>query len=132
LKTLPLLSILALLGNAAAATAADSSAPVKVTSCVVASSSVNMLLQPGISRTNGVTVTFLNSSSKTATAVTISGTYHGKSVTDTVKGKVGPGESAQITRAYTPVVYQGPDASCHVVHVDFADGTSWSAPAAMK
>ena len=34
----------------------------------------------------------------------------------------------EITRHFTQSAYVDPDAKCHVTHVDFADGTSWSAP----
>ena len=126
MKLHAVLSALALVAIASPAYADPdaSQAPFKIT-CIVASSDRNILLVPGVSRTNGVTVMLENTSSKTATAVTVTGSYHGYSVTDTFKAKFEPNVAQMVTRSYTPQVYQGPNAECKVTHVEYADGSTW-------
>ena len=121
-----MLSALALVAIASPAYADSDAAqaPFKIT-CIVASSDRNILLVPGVSRTNGVTVMLENTATKTATAVSVTGTYHGYTVSDVVKGKFEPNQAQMITRSYTPQVYQGPDAECKVTHVEYADGSTW-------
>jgi hypothetical protein len=128
LRFLSLASVAAFAIASPALAVETGSSPVKVTSCVVASASLNNPLVEGLSRTNGVTVVIVNTGAKTASAVTIIGTYHGRTVTDVANVALAPGKSLQLTRSYTPSIYQGPDASCRVTHVVFDDGTSWSTP----
>ncbi len=118
---LPLLSF----ATASAATAV----PVKITQCTVAKVSVSVPGVTGINRTNGVTVTFVNTSAKTIKAVTIAGDYNGYKVTDSVTGPFAPGSSTTLSRSYSPTAYTGPTASCHLTRADFTDGTSWTATA---
>jgi hypothetical protein len=70
---------------------------------------------------------FTNTGAKTATAVTVTGSYHGYSVTDTFKGTFEPNVEGMVTRSYTPQVYQGPEAVCNVTHIEYADGSTWPA-----
>jgi hypothetical protein len=127
-----LIAALAMLSMTTSVLAATESGPVKVTACIVnGPGTVNTTVMiPNVSLTQGVTVTLVNTSDKTATAVTVTGSYHGRVVTDTAKFDFKPGTTAQISRRYTPSVFIDTDAECHVVHVQFADGTSWSLPGA--
>jgi len=133
MKKFTLLSACAMLAMASPAVALDTTTadtgPVKVTSCTVQSSSINSVLVQGVSRTDGVTVAFINQSDKPAADVTITGTYNGISVTDTLKGPFAPGSTMMVTKTYNPTIFVGPNANCHVTHVTFADGTTWSLPA---
>jgi hypothetical protein len=112
------------------ALAAQETGPVRVTSCVVLPRDPSVLvMRPNIDLTNGVTVTLLNASDKTATSITVTGSYHGRVVTDTAKLELKPGQTAQISRQYEPSVFIDTDAVCHVTAVQFSDGTSWTLPA---
>ncbi len=130
MNRLLLLSACAILGMAVPALADDttvsSADPVKITSCIVASSVVNSILVRGISRTNGVTIVLANTGTKVASDVTIHGSYNHFDVTDTLRGPFAPSSRAMITKTYNPTVFVGPNASCEVTHVTFADGTSWT------
>src|ERR1700685_3612312 len=97
LRVLPAVAALAIASPAAALETGAS--PVKVTSCVVASASLNEPLVEGLSRTNGVTVVIVNTGAKTASAITIIGKYHGRTVTDVANVTLAPGKTMQLTRS---------------------------------
>ncbi|HTX02163.1 MAG TPA: hypothetical protein VMD07_00680 [Candidatus Acidoferrales bacterium] len=124
------LFVAAAAGLVTTARAVTASGPVRVASCIVFSrSSPNSVLTPNVDLTNGVQVTLVNDSDKTTSSVTVTGNYHGRTVTDSAKLTMKPGASVTIARSYyPPSTYIDADAKCRVVHVDFADGTSWSAP----
>jgi hypothetical protein len=125
------LTVIAMLAVSSAAWAQETG-PVQVASCIVhPRDAMTNILKPGVDWTNGVTVTLVNKSDKTTSAVTVHGSYHGTSVTDTVDLYIAPGKTAQVTRNYTPTVFSDIYAECHVVKVTFTDGTSWSAPPKM-
>ncbi|HTZ54008.1 MAG TPA: hypothetical protein VMB20_03010 [Candidatus Acidoferrum sp.] len=103
--------------------------PVRVAACTVWSRQVggNSVLTPNVSLTNGVTVTLVNESTKTTSAITVTGSYHGRTVTDTAKVELKPGAMMTVQRSYyPPSTYIDANAQCHVVRVEFTDGTSWS------
>jgi hypothetical protein len=117
----------AVLLSTTAALAVTESAPVKVTACQVYSlSSPGGAMVPRVTMTNGVLVTIYNASDKTVSGITVTGSYHGREVTDSAKLEIKPGESIEIARRYTPSVYVDADAQCHVTHAEFTDGSSWS------
>ncbi len=86
-------------------------------------------MRAGVDLTNGVVVTLMNASNKTTQSVTVTGSYHGRVVTDTVDVFIKPGETAEISRRYTPSPFYDTDAKCYVMKATFTDGTSWSLPA---
>ncbi len=123
------LSVAAGLALMAQALALTTGSPVRVAGCTVWSRQVggNSVLTPNISLTNGVTVTLVNESAKTTSAVTVTGSYHGRTVTDTAKVELKPGAMVTFQRSYyPPSTYIDANAQCRVVKVEFADGTSWS------
>jgi len=116
-------------GIAGAATAG----PLSISSCVVARGAAMAAF--GIPHadtefTDGVTVVVKNTSTKQIVSSVLSGTYDGVVITDTVKAPLAGGATATWSKKHTPLVYNGPNASCRVDRVDFADGTSWTAPPA--
>ncbi len=118
------------LGLMAQALALTSGPPVSVAGCTVWSRQVggNSVLTPNISLTNGVTLTLVNDSTKTTSAITVTGSYHGRTITGTEKIELKPGAMVTLQRSYyPPSTYIDAHAQCRVVHVDFSDGTSWSA-----
>jgi hypothetical protein len=122
------LSVVGVLAFASPAFAVQTTgAPIKITSCVVAASASNSTgaYVRGVTFTDGVTAVFVNQSSKTITSISFAGSYGGVPETGTITGSFAPGETDQITRHYKPRLYNGPDASCRVTHVEFSDGTSW-------
>ena len=126
LASASLFAILPAISLATAADAMTATAPVKITSCVVARQPISAPGLSGLNRTNGVTVTFVNTSSKALSDVTIAGDYNGLEITDTLKGPFAAGSTTTRSKTYSSTVYTGPDASCHLVHANFADGTAWS------
>ena len=117
------------LGISSTALAVTTSSPVRVAACIVYSRSVgaNHVLTPSVDVTNGVQVTLVNDSTKTTSDITVTGSYHGRTVTDSVKVALKPGASMTVQRSYyPPSTYIDANAQCHVVKVDFTDGTSWS------
>jgi hypothetical protein len=120
------------LGVSSTALAVTTASPVRVAACIVysrntGSSGVNGVLTPNVDLTNGVQVTLVNDSTKTTSNITVTGSYHGRTVTDTVKVELKPGASMTVRRQYyPPSTYIDADAQCHVMKVDFTDGTSWS------
>ena len=126
LASASLFAILPVLSLATASDAMTATSPVKITSCVVARQPVSGAGLTGLNRTNGVTVTFVNTTAKEISDVTIAGDYNGLEITDTVKGPFAAGSTTTRSKSYSSTVYAGPDASCHVVHASFADGTAWS------
>jgi len=116
-------------GVAAAATAG----PLSISSCVVARGA--QMAAFGIPHadttfTDGVTVVVKNESTKQIVSSVLSGTYDGVVITDTIKAPLAAGATATWSKKHTPLIYSGPNASCRVDRVDFADGTSWTAPPA--
>jgi hypothetical protein len=125
------LSVAMGLSLTAQALALTSGSPVRVAACTVWSRQVggNSVLTPNVSLTNGVSVTLVNESGKTTSAVTVTGSYHGRTVTETAKLELKPGAMVTLQRSYyPPSTYIDANAQCHVVHVLFADGTSWGGP----
>lgn len=122
--------IAAILGSAAPALAMTSSGPVRVAACVVFSrNSPTNILTPNVDLTNGVSLTLVNDSTKTTSKITVTGSYHGRTVTDSTAVTLKPGASVTINRSYyPPSTYIDADAQCHVVKVTFTDGTTWSGP----
>jgi hypothetical protein len=101
--------------------------PIKILSCVVASSqaaSTGVYVR-GVTFTDGVTAIFVNQTSKTITSISFAGSYGGVPETGTITGTFVPGEKNQLTRHYKPRLYNGPDAECHITHVVYEDGTTW-------
>lgn len=131
MRILPIAAVIALAMTSSALAVTESTQdPVQITACVVNSpitTSVSVMV-PNVSLTNGVTVTMVNRSNKVVTGVTVTGEYHGRHVTDSANFKLPPGGMVSVTRHYTQSGYIDADARCRVLHVDFADGTSWSAP----
>jgi hypothetical protein len=124
-------AVLATASSAIAQQTTPETGPVRVASCIVMSRDPAVsVMRPGVSLTNGVTVALVNSSNKTTSAVTVTGNYHGRVVTDTVKLELKPGDTTEVFKQYTPSVFIDIYADCHVTHVDFTDGTSWSLPGA--
>lgn len=80
----------------------------------------------GVTLTNGVTVKVTNVGTKTVKDATLYGTYAGQKITDTVNLEIAPGETVWFSRSYAQLPYEGPDVACHVKHVNFKDGTSYS------
>lgn len=107
----------------------SATSPLKITSCVVATAprtGTQVTGQP--TKTNGVTVTVTNTSSKEIKAATFTGLYNGARYTDTLVKTIAAGATLKLTKYHNPTLYSGPKVeSCRVTHVDFADGTSWSA-----
>jgi hypothetical protein len=105
-------------------------APVKI-DCYVSRSESSSNTLGGLTLTNGVTAKIVNETSKTVKSVTAYGTYAGQKITDTMAVSIGPNATMWVTKAHAALPYEGPDVTCHVKHVDFADGTSWSEPSKM-
>ena len=133
------MKVLAFLITAAAVTVvaavpayADSSgSPLTIKSCVVARGASakafgGAAAPTDIIFTDGVTIALTNTSSKPITSTVLSGSYDGMIITDTVKQTIAPGATVTWSKKHSPLVYNGPEASCKVDHVDFADGTSWT------
>ena len=120
----------ATLGSVTPALAITSSGPVRVVSCTVWSRNApHDILTPNVDLTNGVTVMLVNDSNKTTSSVTVTGSYHGRVVTDSAKVMLKPGASVTFQRSYyPPSTYIDPTAQCRVTKVSFTDGTSWSSP----
>jgi hypothetical protein len=122
------LSVVAVLAFASPALAVQTSGgPIKILSCVVASSqavSTGVYVR-GVTFTDGVTAVFVNQSSKAITSISFAGSYGGVPETGTITGTFAPGETNQLTRHYKPRLYNGPDAECHITHVVYADGSTW-------
>ncbi len=115
--------------SAALAVTENSPAPVQITACVVMlAGNADAVGAPGVSLTNGVTTTLVNNSGKVIKGLTVAGDYHGRHESASASFTFNPGTTVQITRHFTQSAYVDPDAKCRVTHVDFADGTSWSAP----
>jgi hypothetical protein len=126
MKFLPITAIMLLAMSSSALAVTNTPAPVEIKACVVMSaSSADSVLVPGVSLTNGVTVTMTNTSGKTIQSVTVTGDYHGRKETGTAAFQFKPGTTAEITRHYTQSAYVGPIAQCSVDKVIFADGTTW-------
>jgi hypothetical protein len=124
ITTFALLGVLVTTGQTLAVES-SAQAPVKIISCVVAKDESKTPSLGGVASTNGVTAVVVNTTTKTITDMTISGIYNGVTVTDTVKGPFAGGSETTLHKSHTPMVYTGPDASCVLNHVTFADGTSW-------
>jgi hypothetical protein len=103
--------------------------PVKIISCVVHRNDSKSNALGGVAYTNGVTAVIVNTTTKTIADFQASGIYNNVTVTDTVKGPFAPGQTYTVQKVHTPFIYTGPDASCVLNHVTFADGTTWSMPA---
>jgi len=118
------------LGLSSTALAMTTTGPVRVAACVVYSRQTGtggvQMLTPGIDLTNGVQVVLVNDSNKTTKSITVTGHYHGRSVTDSADVALKPGASVSIRRSYyPPSTYVDADAQCKVDKVTFADGTTW-------
>ena len=123
------LTAVAAIAVTAAAPAMTSPSPVTVASCTVVPASPTVTaMKPGIDLTNGVLVNLVNNGTKTTQSVTVTGSYHGRTMTDSADIELKPGQSTQIYRQYTPSVFVDIYAKCRVVKVTFADGTTWVAP----
>ena len=116
------------LGSPALAVQSTAEAPVKIISCVVARNDSVSPSIGGVAYTNGVTAVVVNTTTKSISDMQFSGIYNGATVTTTVKGTLAAGQTATLTKTLTPRIYTGPDASCVLNHVTFADGTTWSMP----
>ncbi len=126
MKFLPITAIMMLAMSSSALAVTNTPSPVAVKACVVMSASTaDSVMVPGVSLTNGVTVTLTNTSGKTIQSVTVSGDYHGRKETGTAAFEFKPGTTAEITRHFTQSAYVDPNAQCSVTKVVFADGTTW-------
>lgn len=112
------------------ALAVTTTGPVRVASCIVYSRSTGggmHVLTPSVDLTNGVQLVLVNDSNKTTKSVTVTGTYHGRTVTDSADVALKPGASVSIQRSYyPPSTYIDANAQCKVDKVEFADGTTWT------
>ena len=130
MKILPITAIMLLaMSSSALAVTMGAPGPVQVTACVVMMQGTGDTVgQPGVTLTNGVTVTLMNKSDKVVKSVTVMGDYHGRHETGTADFTFKPGTTAEITRHFTQSAFVDPDAKCAVTKVVFADGTTWTAP----
>lgn len=126
--TLAVLGGVLLCGAPAVALQNSPQAPVKILSCVVARNDSQSNSTGGVAYTNGVTAVVTNVSTKTIKDMQFSGIYNGETVTTTVAGTFPAGMSETLHKTLTPRIYEGPDASCVLNHVTYADGTTWSMP----
>ncbi len=115
-------------GSSVLAVESTAQAPVKILSCVVARNDSKSNSLGGVAYTNGVTAIVTNVSTKAISDMQFSGIYNGETVTTTVTGAFPAGMSETLHKTLTPRVYTGPDASCVLNHVTFADGTTWKMP----
>jgi hypothetical protein len=114
------------MSSSALAVTMGGAAPVAVTGCTVMMAGTGDAVgQPGVTLTNGVTVTLINNSGKLVKSVTVSGDYHGRHESATAKFDFKPGTSAEVTRHFTQSAFVDPNAKCTVTKVVFADGTTW-------
>jgi hypothetical protein len=104
--------------------------PIKV-ECYVARSAASNPSIGGLTLTNGVTAKVTNVSGKTIKEITLYGTYAGQKITDTLPASIAPNATMWFSKAYAQLPYEGPDVTCHVKHVTFSDGTSYSEPTKM-
>jgi hypothetical protein len=126
MKFLPITAIMLLAMSSSALAVTNTPSPVEINACIVMSSSTtDTVMVPGVSLTNGVTVTMTNTSGKTIQSVTVAGDYHGRTQTGTATFQFKPGTTAEITRHFGQSGYVGPIAQCSVTKVVFADGTTW-------
>jgi hypothetical protein len=125
-------SILMLAGSPAFAVEGTApTVPIKV-ECYVARSAAQGGTSIGaLTLTNGVTAKVTNISTKTIKDVTLYGTYAGQKITDTLPATIAPNATMWFSKAYAQLPYEGPDVTCHVKHVTFTDGTSYSEPSKM-
>jgi hypothetical protein len=115
--------------SAAPALAVTATAPVRVASCTVIPRNPSVaVMRAGVDYTDGVLVALVNDGTKTTQTITVTGTYHGRTITDSADVTLKPGQTAEITRQYQPSVFIDIYAQCRVVKVLFTDGTTWSAP----
>jgi hypothetical protein len=133
MKTLTLatftVAITALPALPALAVESTAQTPIKIVSCVVARDNSKNDAEPGPAYTNGVTAVVINTTTKTITDAQFSGVYNGVTVTDTIPGPFAPGQTYTLTKTHIRMIYDGPDASCVLNHVTYADGTTWTMPA---
>jgi hypothetical protein len=126
MKILPITAIMLLAMSSSALAVTTTPSPVKVTGCTVMfASSGNSIGVPGVTLTNGVTITLANESGRLVKSVTVSGNYHGRHETGTAAWDFKPGTTAMITRHFTQSAYVDPNAQCTVTSVTFGDGTTW-------
>ncbi len=126
MRILPISAVMMLAMSSSALAVTNTPSPVQVKACTVMSASTtDSVMVPGVSLTNGVTVTLTNVSGKTIQSLTVAGDYHGRKETGSATFEFKPGTTAQITRHYTQSAYVDPDAKCSVTKVTFADGTTW-------
>jgi hypothetical protein len=78
-----------------------------------------------IPNTSGVTIVFVNTSTKPIKEIQFSGVYNGLTINDTFPGPFAAGQTVTLHKYHRPLTYEGPDVKCVVMHVTFEDGTSW-------
>jgi hypothetical protein len=102
--------------------------PVKIKSCDVAYiQDTGGIITSSMQYTNGVTVQVENTSAKSVTSFTVTGSYNTYHVTDTWAGTLLPGGELSIFKHYQQLPYSSSQAKCRVTKVTYADGTTWSA-----
>ena len=105
-------------------------APISVTSCSPNAGDIVTPYPSAIRTSNGLAIRFANTSGNAVTDVQFVARYNGRTETIDDKGAFAPGAVVNHDlHAFDDGVYSGGDASCTVSKVDFADGTSWQAPA---
>jgi hypothetical protein len=105
-------------------------APVSVKSCSLNAGDIVTPYASNIRTANGLAISFTNTSGAPVSSVEIVANYNGQTETISDTGTFAP--NATIThdvRAFDDAIDSGGAASCSVSKVDFADGTSWAAPA---
>jgi hypothetical protein len=124
------LSALAPLAAAADQQIAFTVAPIAVKSCSINEGSI-VTPYPGPIRTaTGLNVTFSNASSAPVSNVEFVIGYNGQSETVDDKGTFSPNVTIDHNlKVFNDAVNSGGSPNCTVSKVDFADGTTWQAPA---
>ncbi len=101
--------------------------PVKIKSCEVAYiQGTGDVITSALQYTNGVTLTIMNTTSKTVTNFTASGSYNTYHVTDSWAGTLLPGAEISIYKHYQQLPYVNSKAQCRITKVTYSDGTTWS------
>jgi hypothetical protein len=104
--------------------------PISVKSCSINEGDIVTPYPSPIRTATGLNVTFSNTSSAPVSNVQFVIGYNGQSETVDDKGTFSPNVTiAHDLRIFNDAVNSGGSANCTVAKVDFADGTTWQAPA---
>ncbi len=104
--------------------------PVSVNTCTLNAGDILTPYPSTVRNSAGLNVSFTNTSSAPIAGVEIVANYNGQTETIDDRGTFAPNAVVNHDLAmFRDAVYSGGAAACSVAKVDFADGSSWAAPA---